>query len=362
MMDASDSIQVVEADASHDAPIRQLLRDSSMSGDICLSTRREPNYFASLARECSESHTIVATQAGKVVCAGSIGIRLRYLNGEPRRVAYLGQLRLANSHAGRYDILRRGFRAFHAMLSGTNVVACFTSIAIDNIRARRFLERGVRGLPVYRPMGELVTLVLPVKALCGSRRASSEMAAHIVNDAEFVRDAVNASNATYQLAPHWTMDDIKKHAAHGDATLLTDGHCTACLWDQRGFKQTVVTGYSRRLRLLRPMYNAFARVTGRVALPNVGGALSAAFVSHLVAPSTPGLRGLLGVMAQTAHSQGLDYLLVGFDARDVRCSQLDESFRPRRYRTMLYQLDWPDENLPSVVMDDRLLYPEIALL
>jgi len=145
-----------------DAEVRRLLRDNPMQSQIALSLEREPSFFADSDLPGEAKQTIVARENGRVVCMGSCTTRLRFVGGEQLRVGYLGGLRLDGTVAGRFDIVRGGYEFFHELQRENPADIYFTSIAADNERARRFLERGLPGMPRYNFVGEFVTGLLPV--------------------------------------------------------------------------------------------------------------------------------------------------------------------------------------------------------
>src|SRR4051812_25952113 len=100
------------ATPADDAAIRRLLRDHPTPGDISLAFEREPNYFHGAS---PGDQTILAFERDQLVCMGRCSIRTRYVNGTPRRVGYLGELRLDARAQGRFDILRRGYRFFREL-------------------------------------------------------------------------------------------------------------------------------------------------------------------------------------------------------------------------------------------------------
>ena len=57
---------------------------------------------------------------------------------------------------------------------------------------------------------------------------------------------------------------------------------------------------------------------------------------------------------------GIDWLALGFAAADPRLALLRHGFAAREYRSRLYHVRWPD--FPGEAPDERLPYPEIALL
>ncbi len=355
-------VQFTVADPSHDEGIRQLLREQPMAGDVRISLQREPGYFAAAPIGGQET-TIVAVDEGRVVCVGSVAIRDRYFNGSVTPVGYLGQLRLAASHAGRMDVLRRGYAFFDSLRPTLGAMAFFTSIALDNARALRLLSRAARGLPRYALAGELVTVLLPTRRFRGGFRRG------IAGAAGPTLELLNAANPAFQFAPAWTTDDLNRLPDFGLMPLpwpvlgsRDRPAATAAVWDQRAFKQVIVAGYSARLRRVRWLYNAAARMFRGTLLPPVNSVLKQAFVSHLVAPTDrPDLvRRLLWILAPAARLAGIDVLTLSFDARDPRLAPLVARYRPRLYRTQLFTVTWPGD--PDVPPDGRLVYPEAALL
>ena len=149
------------ATEADDPEIRRLLRHNPMAGQITVSLEREPSYFTEAACTQLDHQTIVARENNRLICAGSCSFRTRFVNGRACRVGYLGGLRLDHAAAGRFDVLRRGYRFFRDLQHGND--PHFTAIASDNTRAIRFLERAAPGMPAYNYAGEFVTAVLPVR-------------------------------------------------------------------------------------------------------------------------------------------------------------------------------------------------------
>ncbi len=369
---AASTVRFALADRSHDAGIRRLLRESTMEGDIELSMRCEPSYFAAMAELGGETHTIVALCGEEIVCVGSINIRDRYFNGRSARTGYLGHLRLARTHFGRYDILRRGYKYFRELWPQFAMDVCFTSVAADNIRAQRFLESDVRTMPAYRPVGELLTLLVRIGRFqmrpdATRKHETRFKLAEGDVEVDAIMECLCEAQHKFQWAPCWSKHEIEQRFQSGTSAHLIAGDGSvvgfASLWDQRPFKQAVVAGYSRRLSLFRPLHNLFSATVGiGVRLPRPGTVLANAFVTPLITPSgDPNTTSILinGLM-NAAQSLGIGSLAIGLDARDPRAGQIIRDFRPHVYRTRLYTVGW--SNKIHDAPDGRLMYPEIALL
>src|SRR5690349_8686647 len=90
----SQRLKFALATQTDDPDIRRLLRENPMRGQISLTLEREPNYFADALWPGTEKQTLIARENGRMVCVGSCTLRDRFVNGQSRRVGYLGGLRL----------------------------------------------------------------------------------------------------------------------------------------------------------------------------------------------------------------------------------------------------------------------------
>lgn len=361
------------ATESDDAGIRRLLRDSPMPGRIALSLEREPDYFADSNLPEQEKQTVVARQLDRVICTGSCTIRRRFVNGEPRRVGYLGGLRLDACHAGRFDILRRGYEFFRELQRDTPADFYFTSIASDNVRARNFLERGLPGMPRYEFIGEFVTVVLSARRQYPRRHFASHKppCANLETGLPAPVLFINEHTRQHQFAPCWSAEEMSALKPLGlskeDFLISHDArrmNGCAALWDQRSFKQTVIRGYAPWLAFMRPALNAVSPVTGNPRLPAAGETLANAFISHLAiaAVEPEALIRLLTELCRVSAQHDIELLTVGFAGNDPRLAVVRGNFRCHEYRSRLYLVRWPDIGGAARDLDDRIPAPEVALL
>jgi hypothetical protein len=353
------------ATSADDVELRRLLRENPTRGQISLSFEREPDYFSDAHLPGEVKQTIIAREHGRIACMGSCAVRQRFVNGQPRRVGYLGGLRLDSAFAGRFDILRRGYAFLREIESESPADFYFTSIAADNERARRFLERGVAGMPRYEFIGDFVTLLVrPTKRspAVSEWRSASGIAEECVS-------RVNDHNRPYHFSPVWSVEELVALETLGiqDSVVLeAQGRivASAALWDQRNYKQTVIRGYSSFLATARPAINLGARLFGQPKLPAVGAILANAFVSHLVIDweQPKALIKLITLLSRGAAQRGIDMLTLGFAGNDPPLAMVRANFRRREYLTRLYLVSWPGIGGSVSQLDNRIIAPEVALL
>ncbi len=82
-----------------------------MDGEIRVSLEREPNAFLAAAVEGEPHQTVVARDpvSGRIVGMGSRSVWNAFVNGEPRRLGYLSQLRVDRAFRGRKRLLAAGY-------------------------------------------------------------------------------------------------------------------------------------------------------------------------------------------------------------------------------------------------------------
>jgi hypothetical protein len=368
------------AGPADDPEIRALLREP-MGGGIRISLEREPDARLAGGVEGDRHITMVARDRdGRIAAMGSRSVRTVWLDGAPARLGYIGQLRRrpeASRAAG--PLLRAGFRILGATRLPGELPFDLTSIAAENLPARRLLERGVRDIPPYLPLADVVTCLVPTggrlrrwgSAASGAGTPSIRLATGLAEVADLLALALPRE----QLAPHWTGADLaspqrSRGLSVGDF-LVAEGEggeargCAA-VWDQRTFKQSRVQGYPPALGLLRPLLNPFRALAGEPRLPPPGAVLRLGFLSHLcVEGDDPEVfLALVTAARRAARERGLDWLATGFVRGHPLLEVLLRATRARRYDTVLYALPWtPDARLPALsARGGRRLHVEVATL
>jgi hypothetical protein len=366
----SARVRFALATTADDGEILRLLRDNPMAGRMSLSLERDPSYFAEERYLAEERKTIVAFEGERLVCVGSCSVRRRFLNGTAQRVGYLGGLRLDANASGRFDILRRGYRFFRETQADQPATFYFTSVAADNERAIRFLERGLPHMPVYEHLADFITATIPVPRFVRPESVifSQLLPSQLPELTAFLNDCAR----NHELAPYWTPEELLalSHLGLGleDFRTVRDASgligCAA-VWDQRIFKQTVIRDYGPWLGCWRPWLNLLARVvTGQPPLPAVGAVVPMAIISHLAtaSASAEALATLIKGLFPLARKKQIDFLTVGFAAEDPRWHAIRSSFAVREYRSRLYRVRWPGDGESARALHGHLIFPDVALL
>ncbi len=339
-----------EAVDSDDAPIRELLRIRPMDGLIRLALTREPDARIAAAAEGERHLALVLedTHEKRLMSIASRSVRRVFLGGEERLVGYLGQLRAVEGACA----LRRlvaGYSRMALAHQADEVSFDLTAILADNRPARRLLERGLPGLPRYRPLDEVETLVVATgrakrrKAVPGVRRLSTRDRPALI---AFLRREMRR----YAFGPVWRAEDFRpqgrlRNLSIEDTFAVEDGGrfvAVGALWDQREYKQAVVTGYAPWLRALRPLANVALASVGQPLLPPPGSVLPMAFLTAFaVADDAPEPAFLLvEALRREARDRGLGQLVFTLAQPHPLREPLRKRFAARPFRSILYTVHW----------------------
>jgi hypothetical protein len=333
-----------EPGANDDRELAELL-ERPMEGAIRLVLSRSPSPRAAAAVDGERFRIVTARdRSGALLGMGVRSVRPVYWQGEPARVGYLGQLRTAGV-VGRGP-LRAGFGELLADRREDELGFDLTTIASDNQRARRLLERGLPGLPRYQRVGEVVTLVFSTDP-AGGGKGGPVVRPATAADREAILARLDGDRGRYQLAPRWSAADLEPGGRNRGLEIghflvvdggRSDGAVRGCVavWDQRAYKQVVVAGYAPWLGLARHLLAPWWRWRGTPRLPAPGSTLALASLAAICAEDGAVAIALVRAAARAARDRGLEQLVLCLPAGHPHVPVLGRLGRPRRYGTVLY--------------------------
>lgn len=368
----ADGLRFELATRADDAEIRRLLRENPMPGRVSISLEREPDASLAAAVEGDVHHTIVARdpETGTLMGMGSVSVRDAYLNGGVTRVGYLGQLRLDRRYRPRAAIVIGGYRMFRQLHDTLGVRLYLTSIAADNLRARRFLERGLPDMPTYRPLDAFVTTMIEAR-VPGSKLPPGLHTQRVgLDHLPAILDCLSRNGRRFQFAPVWRERDLAPRVEAeelGFVVAKRGERVVGCMavWDQSAYKQAVVRGYEPRLLRWRRWINAVGRLLNVPRLPPVGTKLDMAYASHVAVDDDDphAFAAMLEVACDPGERwRNRGYCVLGLAARHPLLRAVPRRFARHAYRTNLYVVHWPDGRAAAEAMDAKVAQPEVALL
>ena len=363
------------ATPADDEALRCLLRENPIPGSISFTFEREPCYFDASAIEGPFHQTIVAREidTGSVIALGHRSIRKLFVNGQPRDIGYMSQLRVRPDYGKGLYLARGlagGFKKYHQLHQDGRAPFYLMSVIEDNLPARRLLQSGLPEYPCVKEYARMFTYAIyPVRqkrTLDLPRslqliRASDKYADGIVN-------CLNRNGLRKQLAPFWTGESLfTSNLSPTDFFVVLNGErvvgCLAC-WDQNAFKQTVVRGYSGSLARWRKPLNLFSFFGAWPYLPEPNTHLRYSYASHLAIDDDDSqvFAALLRAIYNHNLEFGYSYFVIGL-AETNPLREVVKAYHPLTYVSQLYLVTWDDGYEAIEAVDkDIIPAPEIAVL
>ena len=356
-----------------DGALRALLRSAFMDGPIRLSLQREPDFFVGAEIGNLATTVIVArdTSTGAVVSTAGRAIRRAFIDGSEGTLGYLSALRTRDD-ARKTALLARGYRHIRLQHADGLVPYYVTTILDGNEEARRILTSGRAGLPAYVPYGRLRTYMLPLYGLRRRIRGGGVTRGAAPEALSGALACLNRSNADFQFAPVYRLEDFGADSrmlhglSAGDLYLCFRGReiaGTMAVWNQNGFKQSVVAGYSRSLAAIRPALSLAARFGLAPRLPRKGQSLPCLYAALLSSRDSDVavFQDLLDAVLTDWTNAGYAYLLLGVCDRHP-FSPIVEKRSVMTISSGIYVVYWPDSKPDRLPSTDRIPHLEVATL
>jgi hypothetical protein len=364
---------IESASPNDDAALRALLRSAFMDGPIKLSFQREPDFFLGAGIGNLATTVTVArdTGSGEIVSTASRAIRRAFIDGCERPLGYLSGLRTRDD-ARKTTLLARGYRHIQQQHQDGLVPFYVTTILDGNQEARRILTSGRAGLPAYVSYGKLRTYMLPLYRVRSHIRRRGAVTRGASETLPAALECLNRFNTGLQFAPAYASQDFAADStmlqglSAGDLYLCFRGReiaGTMAAWNQNGFRQSVVAGYSRLLASTRPALTLAAKFGLAPRLPAKGQSLPclyAALISSRDSDVTVFQELLDAVLTDWTHA-GYAYLLLGLCDRHP-FSAIVEKRSVLTLESEIYVVYWQDSKPDCLPSTDRIPHLEVATL
>jgi len=361
------------ATPNDDPAIRQLLARNPVPGPVTVSYEREPNYFLGCEVMGPFSQVFVGRHQpdGRLTGVACRAIRRMFVNGRAEAVGYLGQLRVDRPFQGRW-LVSAGFRFFHQLLTDGQAKGYITTIIEGNTKAEGVLIRRLRpNFPYYRPLDRLCTAAILLRRPQKIGASEYEIRSGSPQNLGQIVAFLNQHGPSKQFYPYFEEADFCNRPTTRDFQVedfllaYRQGHLVGVLglWDQSGYKQTIVRAYDASLRRLRPFYNIGGRLLGLKPMPPPGQPIHFAYASFIcLANNDPAIfRVLLHRAYNLASERGYAYLMVGLSERDPLLAEVRRYWHIPYY-SRLYTVGWQEDLSFHEKLDGRLPYVEIAAL
>jgi len=299
-------------------------------------------------------------------------VRSHYINGTSHYLGYVGQIRIAEKYRGLW-ILQQGLSFFRDLHNDGRAPAYWGVISAENRVPRGILvDRRRRNFPSAREVARIYTLGIilrkPLRPLPFDGQiefGSSETLPEIVA-------FLQKQGAQRQFFPVYSVKDFEGMGVTRGFDIRDfivarrDGAIVGVLglWDQGGYKQSIVRKYDRSLQILKPFYNMGARLLRAQPLPNLGEHIHSTYASFICVANNEidVFAALLRAVYNLAAKRHYAYLMLGLTTNDPLLPAA-RKYAHIDYHSQLYLGSWESEfDGLGHKLDDRVPYIEISTL
>jgi hypothetical protein len=358
-----------------DAQLRARMAQDWIAGDISVSFRREPNYFAGCHLQGDSVQVITCREnsSNQIVGLGSLCSTLVHINGVLTRAGYLADLRGDPAYRNG-TLLARGYRFLRTLHEANPLPSYYTIIFEKNEAALRSLVNARAGLPAYEAVGRIRTPALhldfPKPAIhiegLSLRRANP-------NDLSTIIAFLNQRLSLKQFSPVYTVRDFAAGGRCGSLPIdqfflaLQGGIIVGTIgaWDQKEVRQTHIERYSAKLNAFRPLYNLASLVSSLKQLPTVGSRVPYLYLCCIATKDNDVtiFRALLRFAYNELRTGPWHYAIAGLHDSDPLATVLEE-YRGIPTAGLLYRVNFGSDasrESPQIELDSRIPYVEMAL-
>jgi hypothetical protein len=305
-----------------DEALLELARACPMEGTISVYAERAPDFFALHRLQGEPWLVAVAEEAGgRIVGCGSLAAREVYLDGEPVRCMYGGDVRVAEDWRGTSLVWRMHAWCWERSRELGHDL-WYVSIMEGN-HAARALVRPLRGQALYSLAGRAV--VLGVDPLSPTKPSAIEAEEATATDLPTIAALLDRENRRCNFAPVWSTDRLARQLVTAPGLSLQDLHVVrdggeivgvVAAWDQRLFQRTMVVDPGRRSTWAGVAWPLPPAVRDGRPPPGAGHELRLLYLTHLaVAGDDPDVfRALLGAVRRDPRSRETHVLGLALDA------------------------------------------------
>lgn len=348
----------------------KLMAEMPMPGPIQVAYRREPDFFDALRVEGRINQTVIGrdSETGEIAGMGTRSIKPMYVNGIEMKMGYLSGLRVREKY--RMNIyLARGYQMIKKLHEDGETLLYLSTMLNDNSIAMK-LTAGRSRLPAYHDIGQFKSMPISLSQSIRCRRLDNlSIRSAKEDDVPLIVSFLNDQGKRRQFFPVYSQSDFlnSKGLLSGielnDILMAFSGNKLVGIvaaWDQKKIRRNIITGYSRWVSLLRPLYNSFAGFAGYPVLPSTGSLLNCFYLS-LICVQEDNSDIFMNLLCELIKRKREKYsfMIAGMHEKDPLLSTF-KKLKHLNYSSRMYVVCWPDGEKLFNELDDRPPYMELG--
>lgn len=266
-----------DAVLNDDKQLVALISETMPSNGMILSFDRAPSYFqATRTLYSNPDIKVLATeeQPDQIIGMVNFGWKDCYINGEESTIRYVADLRLRSAMRGKNSLTI----IVEYLYKNVPRDSFYQSVVLkDNHIARHLMQTPKEYFPVPFIYNDITTYTI---SKVKNPALSLDLKVQTLDESlvEQANVFVKSLKEYFNFLPTYDFNQLKE-GNHpywlgmqlSDFSLVLNSQNEIVglfgLWNQKSFKQTRVKKYSPGLKLLRPLYNAWAGLTDQILLP-----------------------------------------------------------------------------------------------
>lgn len=269
--------KIIQAKITDGIEMLKLIESNSAKGKIELIYTRRPNAYLSYAKEGEATIGLVKDDEGNILLQIACIVQNYYINGEIRRVAYVGGIRKKKDYKGIFN-----WKDISDFVTQTKCDIFYCSFLDDNKAALDIFSKKRKFIPEIFPVCQYTTYIINpdaikkpkdrtnVKNTTNSKEINYIFRQTRESDLTAIYQFLNEEGHKYNFAPK-TEDLFKQFPglSISDCYILEDkGVILAfgALWNQKDYKQYIVTRYSGYMKFFKS-FSKITEIMGYIPIP-----------------------------------------------------------------------------------------------
>lgn len=259
--------KIIQAKITDGIEMLKLIESNSAKGKIELIYTRRPNAYLSYAKEGEAKIGVVKDDKDNILLQIACVVRDYYINKEIRKVCYVGGIRKNNDYKGYFN-----WKEISDFVKQTKCDMFYCSFLDDNKTALKMFSKKRKFIPDIFPVCEYTTYMINPNSIKKPIIINSKYIFRPMSESDIkaVCHFLNEEEIKYNFAPK-TEDLFNQFAGLSiqDCFILEDkGEIVAfgALWNQKDYKQYIVTRYSGYMKLFRK-FSKITEIMGYIPIP-----------------------------------------------------------------------------------------------
>jgi hypothetical protein len=260
--------KIEEAGLDDGIEMLEIIESESSSGSIELIYTRRPNAFESYKKESKESRIgIIRDKKGKIVFQAACIPGCYHVDGKSVLAGYVGGIRKRNDYNGVInwkDVVR------FVEKQGSNIYLC-SFLSGNEASEKMFIKK--RGfIPELVPLCNYTTYIINPKIFKENLPEGLTFRSIKKDDIDNVHEFLKREMMKYNFSPvinniadFYGLNPDDCYVLEKRGEILAFG----ALWNQRGFKQYIVEGYSKTLKMIQK-FSFISCILGYIEMPEEG--------------------------------------------------------------------------------------------